>query len=309
MNKTNPLLTIVTPTYNQANYLEETIESVLSQDYTSVEYIVINDGSTDGTEKLLEKYAHRITVINQKNAGQATTLNRGWGAANGEYLSYLSSDDKLHPQAFSRLIAVLERDPSIACVYPNSNLINENSETIKKNVCLPFDLEKLVIQQECHIGPGAIFRTEAFRKIGGWKSELRLAPDREFWMRLASTGKFEFINEALAEYRLHSASISYKEISERVSEEYITVLDGYYSADNLPSGLLSRKSEAYAYANLLITRNLLRAGKIRKGLSRYRLACELHPPLSKLSTKALLLRNIVSKPLHAFAAKAKSLVS
>lgn len=308
MNELQPLVTLITPTYNQAAYLEETIESVLNQDYPKIEYIVINDGSTDGTAHVLEKYADRITIINQTNIGQANTLNKGWSTAKGKYLSYLSSDDKLRPNAISELVAVLESDTNIACVFPDSDLIDEHAKVIKTNVCQPFSLTNLVIRQECHIGPGAVFRAAAFKKLGGWRPDLRLAPDREFWMRLAATGRFEFIRRALAEYRLHRESISYKEVSESVSLEYMHVLDDYFADKQVPLEILARKNEAYAYAQLLIARNLLRAGQIRKGLNRYQLARELHPPLAGLRTKLQLLRNIISKPLRALAARVKTLL-
>ncbi len=294
-----PRVTLVTPTYNQAQYLAETLDCVLAQDLTALEYIVIDDGSTDATPDVLARYADRVRSIRQVNAGQARTLNRGWEMANGDYLAYLSSDDLLHPTAMRRMVEVLDAHPDVVCVFPDADLIDDHSAVVKRSVCRAFDLAELVVRQECYIGPGALFRRSAFEQAGGWRPELRLAPDREFWMRLAQIGRFEFIRESLAMYRLHPASISYKVISEEQSSEYLAVLDGYFARPDVPAAIAARKQEAYGYARLLIARNAFRAGRWRRGLELYRSACELHPPLRAIGVKVTMLRNIVSKPLRA----------
>jgi glycosyltransferase involved in cell wall biosynthesis len=293
-----PLVSIVTPAYNQGRYLRETIESVLRQDYPSVEYIVIDDGSTDETPSILKEYSQKLTGISRANKGQARTLNEGWALAQGKYIGYLSSDDLLYPGALESLIKQLESDPAIVCAYPDCDLIDEFSRVIKKSTCRPFDLEDLVILQECHIGPGALFRRDAFETIGGWKPELRLAPDREFWIRLASRGRIVFHEEILAGYRLHTSSISYKDVSEAVGREYILVLDQFYDQANVSAELVARKEEAYGRATLILARNCFRAAEFHRGLQLYREACALHPPLASAQVKAQLVRNVVSKPIR-----------
>jgi glycosyltransferase involved in cell wall biosynthesis len=300
------LLTLVTPAYNQGNYLGETIESVLAQDYPRIEYIVIDDGSSDSTPQVIEGYAGRLQAERQANMGQVRTLNKGWARATGEYLAYLSSDDILYPGALAKLIAVLEADPRIACVYPDADLIDERSRVIKRNVCRPFDLAELVVRQECYIGPGAIFRRSAFEAVGGWKPELRLAPDREFWMRLATQGRIHFHPEALTGYRMHPKSISYKDVTEETSREYIRVLDEYFASPHVPAEIAARKSEAYGHATLILARNRFRAGDFRRGAQLYKEACALHAPLREVRVKARLLRNVVSKPARIAVAAMRS---
>ena len=291
-----PLVSIVTPTYNQAMYLSETIRSVLAQDYKNIEYFVIDDGSTDGTAGVIQRYADRMRCETQTNMGQALTLNKGWNQASGKYLGYLSSDDVLYPDAISKLVGILEADDSIVCVFPDADLIDEQSRVVKKNVCRSFDLAELVVRQECYIGPGAILRRSAFNSVGGWKPALKLAPDREFWMRLAGCGKFRFCNEVLAGYRIHPHSISYKDVSEVTALEYIHVLDHYFSQDAIPRDILVRKSEAYGYATLVLARNAFRSGNFARGMALYSDACNFHPELKRASVKARLIRNVVSKP-------------
>jgi glycosyltransferase involved in cell wall biosynthesis len=291
-----PVLSLVTPAYNQGQYLAETIDSMLAQDQPGIDYLVLDDGSSDSTPQVLQRYAGRVQWESQANMGQVRTLNKGWGRAGGKYLSYLSSDDILYPGAVRKLVAVLEADPGIACVFPDNDLIDEHSRVIKSNVCRPFDLAQLVVDQECYISVGAIFRRSAFEAVGGWKPELRLAPDREFWMRLASQGRIHFHRELLAGYRMHPRSISYKDVSEETSREYIRVLDDYFAGPGVPAEIAARRQEAYGKATLLMARNRFRAGDFRRGFALYGEACRLHPPLRSPAVKLRLLRNVASKP-------------
>src|SRR5947207_7126779 len=117
MMPASPLVSIVIPSYNHARYLEAAIESVLAQDYAQVELIVIDDGTTDGSAALLEKYRGRFRFEIQQNQGQAATVNRGWRLSRGELLGYLSADDALLPRAVSASVACLDRNPAAAICY------------------------------------------------------------------------------------------------------------------------------------------------------------------------------------------------
>lgn len=295
-----PLVTIVTPTYNQAKYLRETVDSVLGQSYAQIEYIVIDDGSTDGTGEIVKNLPQGVVTMSQPNSGQAATLNRGWAMAKGKYLTYLSSDDLLYPEAISKIVTFLEANPNAMCAYPDCDLIDSQSRVVKRNVCRPFDLDELIVRQECYIGPGAVFRKSGFERVGGWRTDLKLGPDREFWMRLARIGDIAFVAQTLAGYRLHTGSISYSEITEAVGLEFIQVVEDYFSApETLPTTLADRKFEALGYATLILARNSFRAGNVRRGVERYQEACAFYPPLRSLRVKAGLLRNVVSKPIRA----------
>lgn len=309
-NVKNPLVSIVTPTYNQADFIRETFDSVFNQTYPCIEYIVLNDGSTDNTEEIIKKEKRLAVGETQLNMGQSRTLNKGWEMARGKYIGYLSSDDLIYPKAVEKLVAILEANDNIVCVFPDSDLIDVESKIIKKNICRKFDLQELILNQECYIGPGALFRRDIFLEIGGWDSTLKLAPDREFWIRLACRGQIVMLEETLAGYRMHQQSISYKDVSEETSREYIRVLDRYYAGELgtiLPT-LVSRKEEAYANATLIIARNCLRAWQIKRGLQLYSDACNLYLPLKSYRTKLKLLRNVASKPTRILMSKLKKLM-
>lgn len=294
--RTPSLVTLVTPTYNQAAYLAETLDSVLAQTHPALEYLVIDDGSSDDTPAVMARYADRLSALRQSNMGQAATLNMGWGMARGQYIGYLSSDDLLRPEAIARLAAVLDAQPDVVCVFPDSDLIDTRSQIIRRAVCRPFDLEQVVVSQECGIGPGALFRREAFEATGGWRTDMRLGPDREFWIRLAAFGRFEFVAESLARYRTHPEATSFRAASEEVSHEFVRVLDEFYARSPVPASLQRRRDEAYANAALLLARNALWRRDWALALKHYRHACTLHPPYRRLPTRLKLLRQGASKP-------------
>ena len=302
-----PLVSIVTPTYNQADYLAETIESVLAQTYPAIEYIVVDDGSTDGTRDVLASFEGRIAWSSQPNAGQVRTLNAAWERCTGQYLTYLSSDDLLHPEAIARLVQHLERNPEAACVFPDADLIDSTSKVVRGQVCRPFDLQALIVEQECHIGPGALWRQSVHKAVGGWRPDLRLAPDREFWMRVARLGRIDFLPEVLAGYRLHPQSISYKVVSEAASMEYLQVLDAYFAAGVGP-GIAERRDEAYGRAHLLIARNCYRGRDFAAGNRHYSEARRLHRPLGGLRYRVQIVRTVLSKPIRATLARLRALV-
>ena len=293
-----PLVSLVTPAYNQGEFLAETIESVLAQTYAPIDYRVIDDGSTDATAEVLARYAGRVRSERQANIGQVRTLNRGWDEAPGTYLGYLSSDDILYPTAVARAVDVLEAQPEVVCVFPDASTIGPRGQVLQRSICRPFSHGELLVRQDCWIGPGALFRASAYRAVGGWRTDLRIAPDREFWLRLARHGAFHFLGETLAGYRLHPRSISFSETSEEQSREYLRVLDTHFGDGGLPPELQARRGEAYGHAHYVIARNQLRAGRIAAGLRYWREARRLAPETATLRYAARLARAAVGKPLR-----------
>ena len=295
-NEKIPMVSIITPVFNMESYIGQAIESILAQDYNNIEYIVINDGSTDETYKILEKYCSKLKIINQVNMGVVSTLNKGWDMSKGKYLSYLSADDIISPSTISSMVTILENNSSVACAYPNSDLIDKYSNILKKNVCKNTYLEDLVIKQECYIGPGAVFRAEHFKKIGGWNKSFTLAPDRDFWIKLFEYGTFVMHHESLAQYRMHKESYSVKELSESKSREYINFLDNYFTNPDIPLCIERRKKEAYGFATLIISRNRLKDYDFVRGIRLYREACKIYPELKRIKYKSQLIRSIISRP-------------
>ena len=131
MEKQLPLVTMITPTYNHEKYLRTAIDSVLDQDYPYIEYIVIDDGSTDGTKEILESYGNRFYWETQKNMGEIPTLNRAMALAKGKLVGKLSSDDYLYPTCVSEVVQQFARDPDLLVVYTDYDIVDENGSLVQ----------------------------------------------------------------------------------------------------------------------------------------------------------------------------------
>ena len=292
-----PLVSIVTPAFNQAAFLPETIESVLAQDYPRIEYIVIDDGSSDNTGEVLKCYSGRAKVFSQSNIGQARTLNKGWSMTSGKYIGYLSSDDILYPNAISSLVDSLEKHPQAVAAFPDADHLDRDSRVIRRNVCRPFDYDHLVVSQECFIGPGALFRRSAYDQVGGWRPELRRTPDREFWMRLGMLGPILMVAKSLAGYRMHSDSTSFRENNPDAAMEYVRVTSDFFADGRIPESLKRRQAEAMGFAYLMVARSCFRATHFRQGLRAFRTACDYNPAIRTPRIVWHLARSLLGRPL------------
>lgn len=269
-----PLVTIVTPVYNQADYLEETIQSVLAQSYPNVEYIVIDDGSSDGSLAVARRYEGRgVKVLSQVNSGQAATLNKGWALATGEYLAYLSSDDRLLPDAVSSMVRALQSTTQASVAYCDFWLIDAAGRRIRESRTEDYNSQRLREDLICQPGPGAFFRRLVFDQTGGWNEALHQVPDFEFWLRASRYGEFTRVPQALAEYRIHEGSASFKVMTIQRSEEIVQVVQSYWAEED------ARGQSACARAFLLASKNHAQSGRTLKALQFFGHALKLKPTL------------------------------
>jgi glycosyltransferase involved in cell wall biosynthesis len=293
-----PLVSLVTPTYNRAKFLPETVKSVLEQSYSNIEFIVVDDGSTDATDKYLATLPPQVKVLRQSNAGQVAALTAGWSASCGKYLSYLSDDDVLLPAAVAELVKHLEAEPEAAATFPNTNLIDQNGRIVRERLGRPFCLRGLAIEQECYIGPGAIFRRSVYDTVGGWDSLCKLGPDREFWLRVGSVGRIDFNPEVLALYRVHSGSLSINGIvSDELVDEFIYVANKFFDGPFCPSSLRASKNMAVANANLVAARGHLRNANLNRFARSIATAHFHHPGSLNLKAMTTLVRAVVPHQL------------
>jgi len=207
---TQPLVSIITPSYNQAQFLEQTIQSVLGQDYPRIEYIVIDGGSSDGSKAILEKNGPRLSYWqSQKDKGQTDAINQGFARATGEVLAWLNSDDLLYPSAVSKAVEALKRYPQAVMVYGNCELVNGQGKLISRFPAAQTDLAKLR-QGYVHIPQqAAFFLVEAWKQVGPLDPSFFFAMDYDLWTRLAGLGELQYIDaEPWAAFRLHGDSKS-----------------------------------------------------------------------------------------------------
>ncbi len=206
----DPLVTIVTPSYNMARYLPETIASVLSQDYPRTEYIVMDGGSTDGSLEILRGHETRLRYFSRKDKGPADAIHQGFAEGSGEILAWLNADDTYFPGAVRKAVDFLQAHPEIDVVYGEGYWIDENGNPITRYPTLPFDAR--VLERDCFIcQPASFFRASVYRKCG-LDADLGLSFDYDLWIRMAKQGaRFASIPDYLANSRMHRGAKTLKE--------------------------------------------------------------------------------------------------
>jgi glycosyltransferase involved in cell wall biosynthesis len=222
----SPLVSIVTPSFNMATYLAEAIESVLSQDYPSIEYIVMDGGSTDGTKAILERYRDRLRLSIAHDKGPTDAVHQGFSRAKGEIFAWLNADDLYLPGAVSTAVDYLKAHPDVDVIYGEANWIDERGAVIRPYPTLPFDEETLA--RDCFIcQPSAFIRASAYRRCG-LDPEVNHSFDYDLWIRMAKQGfRFANVPQYLACSRIHGGS---KTIYERnqVFQNSIALLSRHY---------------------------------------------------------------------------------
>src|SRR5215212_477191 len=180
-----PLVTIVTPSLNQRQFIEATIRSVLDQDYPTIEYLVMDGGSTDGTLDILRRYEDRLTWVSMPDGGQAEAINRGWRRGRGEVLAWLNSDDIYLPGAVSAAVACLRAHPQVAGVYGDCDYIDEHGRTIDTHPTTPFDYATMLQTARAPIPqPATFLRQVAVESVNYLDARLTMLLDFDLWIRL-----------------------------------------------------------------------------------------------------------------------------
>lgn len=267
-----PRVSIVTPTYNQCEFLAATIESVLAQDYPALEYLVLDDGSTDDTPEVLASFAGRVVSERQANMGQSKTLNKAWRRSDAAYLGYLSSDDLLMPDAISALVDALERDPSAVVAYCDFDIIDNEGRRIRVAHSPDFDHRTMLELLVCPPGPGALFRRSVFETTGGWNEQLRKIADFEFWLRAARFGHFVRVPRVLAQYRVHQESGSIRPIPTERSMEIVETMRAYW-ADQRDA--TARRSLASAHLRAAVSH--AQSGRVGSALRQFAMSVRYRP--------------------------------
>ena len=199
------LVSVITPSYNQARYLEETIHSVLNQQGVELEYIIIDGGSTDGSREIIEKYAPLLAGwVSEKDRGQTDAINKGFARARGDIFAWLNSDDTYEPGAVQAAVGYLQAHPQTGLVYGDTHYIDEHSRVIGRFPAAQTDYHKLR-QGYVHIPQqAAFFRAELWRKVGPLDPSFFFAMDYDLWVRLAALARVDYVPQVWANFRLHA---------------------------------------------------------------------------------------------------------
>ena len=212
-----PLVSIITPSFNQAPYLEATIRSVLEQDYPHIEYIVMDGGSTDGSVDIIKKYAvesngsnyrHRINSwVSEPDKGQTDAINKGFARAKGDILAWINSDDTYHPKAVGEAVKFLIENPAVAMVYADCDFIDEQGRVIGTFASAQTDYQKLR-HGYVHIPQQTMFfRANYWKELGPLDPSFYFAMDYDLWVRIAKHAPLQYLpGRTWANFRIHTSS-------------------------------------------------------------------------------------------------------
>ena len=202
-----PLVSIITPSFNQVNFLEKTIQSVLEQDYPRIEYIVVDGGSTDGSVDVIKKYEDKLAWwVSEKDKGQTDAINKGFNRAKGEILAWINSDDTYNPRAVGQAVKYLIENPEVGLVYADCNFIDEEDRVIGKFNAAQTDLRRLR-EGYVHIPQQTMFfRAKYWKELGPLDPSFYFAMDYDLWTRIAAHAPFKYLDgQTWANFSLHTS--------------------------------------------------------------------------------------------------------
>lgn len=213
MAKNLPKISIITPSFNQGQFIEQTILSVLSQNYPNLEYIVMDGGSKDNTLGILKKYQKHITWFSRKDKGQSDALNKGFKIATGEILAYINSDDYLEKDSLIKVADFFLKNPKAGWVTGKCKIVDIHGQEIRKiitqykNIFLKYRRQYHVFQIIQFVSqPATFWRRDVFKDIGFFDESLYYDMDYDYWLRIWQKYPLFFIDMYLASYRIHHSS-------------------------------------------------------------------------------------------------------
>jgi glycosyltransferase involved in cell wall biosynthesis len=283
----------VTPSYNQAKYIEQTMRSVLGQDYPRVEYLVVDGVSTDNSVEIIKKYADKLAWwVSEKDSGQGEAINKGLMRTKGEIIAWLNSDDYYLPGTLAAVVKVFEGNPDVVMVYGDMLAVDENGRTINTLKYKPLSLQDLLCFQI--IGqPSVFFRREAYEKTHGLDNTFHFLLDHHLWIRIAQQGKILHVPQTWSAARYHAEAKNRAKAAE-FGQEAFRILAWAKDQAGLAEAVSGVERRAHASAHRVDARYLLDGGRPASALGAWLRALFIHPPtaLARLNIFVSALLNI-----------------
>jgi glycosyltransferase involved in cell wall biosynthesis len=272
-----PLVSIVTPSYNQAQFLEQTMLSVLNQDYPNIEYLVVDGASSDGSPEIIRKHADRLAWwVSEKDHGQGEAINKGFARARGEYVAWLNSDDVYQPGAISVAVQALQAHPLTAFVFSDVLAIDGDNKVLNLMRYGNWDLDDLM---SFHIigQPGVFMRRAVLEQAGYLDPEYHYVLDGHLWLRMAQLAPIYYIPQTLAAGRFHALAKNMA-AAPRFGEESLRLVGWMQSQPGLAERFQRNSRRIWAGAYRMNGRYQLDGGKAWPALKSYAQSFANHPP-------------------------------
>lgn len=271
-----PLVSIITPSYNQADFLDETIRSVLEQDYPNLEYLVIDGGSKDGSVEIIRKYADRLAYwVSESDRGQADALNKGLARAKGEIVAWLNSDDIYRPGAVREALEALQQNPDVGFVYSKLHSIDRGGEVFNTISYKQFELLDLLSFRI--IGQPTVFmRREIQQRAGPLDASYNYLLDHHLWLRMLRLAPIKYVPVVWAAARHHPSAKNVAQAA-KFGEEAFRILDWAATEPILQDIVRDRSRTVRAGAHRLDARYLLDGGEPGLALKAYGRVLALRP--------------------------------
>ncbi|HSG44973.1 MAG TPA: glycosyltransferase family 2 protein, partial [Anaerolineales bacterium] len=269
------------------SYLEQTLRSVIGQDHPSIEYIVIDGGSTDGSVDMIKRYEDKLAYwVSEKDSGQAEAINKGLARANGDIVAWINSDDFYFPGAIASAVKAFETHPEAGMVYGDTVAVDENGEAIHFPNYAQWDLKNLLTFNI--IGQPAVFmRRDVLLKAGFLDPSFHFLLDHQLWIRMAAHAPMVYFPERLAAGRFHESAKNVAQ-AEKFGEEAFRILDWAETHPLVSGSLDGIRHKSRAAALRINGRYLLDAGNSWEAFKSYVRSLLAHPLTALVEWKRII---------------------